>query len=157
MSAGPEASVGLSQRGPGAVVMRNFRLCFYWLALLSACGVAFLLFPKLRAFAAGLGLFALQALVADGLGVRISENRFSAPRRFRLFGSRLVFWRSYGDLADIESLTSVSEEGNGGIVHLRWMHGTTIRLIFPNRAKKRDFFQRLRQFRPEIGIYRDGF
>jgi hypothetical protein len=157
MSLGTQASVGLSQRAPAVVVMRNLKSCLYWLALFSAASVAFLFFPKLRALAACLGLFSLQAVVADWLGIRISEKGFSAPRRFRLFGPQLVFWRSYGDLFDIESLTSVSGEGGGGIVHLRWMHGTRIRLIFASRARKLEFFQTLRQFRPDIGIYRDEF
>ncbi len=155
MSMETQAGAEFTLNKPTVVVFRNFRRCLYWVAFVVGGGLASLLVAKLRIAGVGLCMFSLQALVADWCGVRISDTELSAPRRYRQFGPLFVFWRSHGDLADIEALTSISTEGNGGVVHLRWMHGATIKLFFPNRKKKLEFFQTIRQFRPDIGIYRD--
>jgi hypothetical protein len=155
MSIASQTIIGLAQKGPAVIVMRNLKSCLFWLALLSISCCVFFLISELRTLAAGLFLFTLQALVAEWSGVRISDEAVSAPRRLLLFKARLVFWRSQGSLSDIESLTSISRASKGEIVHLRWMHGTTIQLVFENRDRKRKFFQTMLKLHPNVDIYRD--
>ena len=54
-------------------------------------------------------LYALQGLIAEGLGVRVSADHISAPRRFWVLPPVVVFWRAKGSLNNIQDITSISK------------------------------------------------
>jgi len=138
------------------MAFRNLRWCLLWAALaLSGAAGALYASNRLQIPAVLFLVYALQALIADWIGVRVSLDRISAPRRPIQLWPYAVFWRTQGSPSDIEGLTSLSAEG-GGVVQLRWMHGAAIRLMFPNRDRKLEFFEAVRRYRPTVRIFREG-
>ncbi len=100
-------------------------------------------------------LYALQGLIAESLGVRVSADHISAPRRVRFFPPLFVFWRVKASLDNIQDITSISEGLQSGIVvHLKWLSGGSLELIFSSRDKKLRFFRALRERRPRLSIYK---
>ncbi len=100
--------------------------------------------------------YALQGLIAEGLGVRVSTDHISAPRRFLVLPPVVVFWRAKGSLNNIQDITSISKGLDRGLVRLKWLSGGGLRLIFSSRDKKLQFFQAVRERRPRISIYKDA-
>ena len=101
-------------------------------------------------------LYALQGLIAEGLGVRVSTDHISAPRRFLVLPPVVVFWRAKGSLNNIQDITSISKGLERGLVRLKWLSGGGLRLIFSSRDKKLQFFQAVRERRPRVSIYKDA-
>jgi len=149
---------------PRVISFRNARWCGLWAtAVVIACGFAlhpnrYLQFPALLCF-----IYALQALIAEFIGVRVSVDWVSAPRRLPgLWAPRqapgiwpvAVFWRSWGSPSEIEGLTSLSAEGPG-VVEVQWMSGGRIWLLLSDRDSKLAFFEALRRFRPQVRIFRE--
>ena len=152
------------QRSPRVTSFRNFRWCAVWAVIVAvSCALLaqrnrYLELPSLL-----LLLYALQALIAEMIGVRVSMHWVSAPRRPPgLWAPRqapgiwpiAVFWRTSGSPSGIEALTSLSAEGPG-VVELQWMRGGRNWLFLPNRKSKLAFFEAVRRYRPQIRIFRE--
>ncbi|ARN81382.1 hypothetical protein [Methylocystis bryophila] len=152
------------QRLPRVTAFRNVRWCALWAVLVAvSCALVlnpnvYLQFPALLLF-----LYATQAFIAEYMGVRISVDWVSAPRRLPgLWAPRqtpwiwpiAVFWRTYGSPSEIEGLTSLSAEGPG-VVELQWMRGGRIWLLLSGRDSKLAFFESLRRYRPQVRIFRE--
>ncbi len=101
-------------------------------------------------------LYALQGLIAEGLGVRVCADHISAPRRFWVLPPVVVFWRAKGSLNNIQDITSISKGLDRGLVRLKWLSGGALQLIFSTRDKKLQFFQAVREQRPRASIYKDA-
>jgi hypothetical protein len=156
MSLDARMSVALDFTPAKAVVFRNPTWCGVWtiLTLTSGALVALLEDGRLHAVSIVLFLYALQALVAECIGVRICEGRVSAPRRFSHALPQLVLWRTGGLLCDVNRVASISRHGNGGEVNIRWLGDSGVPVMLANRDVKLAFFEILRQARPELAIYR---
>lgn len=152
------------RRTPRVIAFRNVRWCAVW-AVLVAISIALVIHPNryLQFPSLLLLLYALQALIAEIIGVRVSMHWVSAPRRPPgLWAPRqapgiwpvAVFWRTSGSPSGIEGLTSLSAEGPG-VVELQWMHGGRNWLLLSNRGSKLAFFEALRRYRPQIRIFRE--
>jgi hypothetical protein len=156
----PQVRQGL----PRISCYRNLRWCAIWAV---AVAIAFALvvhpnrylqFPALLIF-----IYALQALIAEYMGVKISVDWVSAPRRLPgLWAPRqapgiwpiAVFWRTYGSPSEIEGVTSLTGIGPG-VVELQWMRGGRIWLLLSDRESKLAFFETLRRYRPLVRIFRE--
>ena len=86
-------------------------------------------------------LYALQGLIAEGLGVRVSADHISAPRRFLVLPPVVVFWRAKGSLNNIQDITSISRGLGQRAIRLKWLSGGGLQLIFSSRDKKLRFLQ----------------
>jgi hypothetical protein len=134
---------------------RNVRWCALWavvVAIATGCVLYannYLQFPALLFF-----IYALQALIAEYLGVRISVDSVSAPRRLPGIWPVVLLWRTYGSPCEIEGLTSLTVIGPG-VVELEWMRGDRIRLLLPDRESKLVLFEALRRYRPQVRIFRE--
>ncbi len=133
--------------------------------ILLAVSGAFVLNPNIYIQLPALlvSIYALQALIAEYLGVRVSVDWVSAPRRLPgLWAPRqasgiwpiAVFWRTYGTPAEIEGVTSLSAEGPG-VVEIQWMRGSRVWLLLSDRDSKLEFFEALRRYRPQVRIFRE--
>ena len=100
-------------------------------------------------------LYALQGLIAEGLGVRVCADHISAPRRFWVLPPVVVFWRAKGSLNSIQDLT-VTTKGLSSrqAVRLKWFNGDTLPLLFSNCDKKLEFLNIVRKIRPLTSIYK---
>ncbi len=100
-------------------------------------------------------LYALQGLIAEGLGVRVSADGISAPRRLWILPPVVVFWRAKGSLNNIQAFT-VMPKGlwSRQVVRLKWFNGDTLPLLFSNRDKKLEFLNVIRKIRPLTSIYK---
>jgi len=149
---------------PRAISFRNLRWCGLWaVAVAVTCGFVvhpnrYLQFPALLLF-----IYSLQALIAEFIGVRVSVDWVSAPRRLPgMWTPRqapgiwpiAVFWRTSGSPSEIEGLTSLSAEGPG-VVELQWMRGGRIWMLLADRDNKLAFFEAVRRYRPQVRIFRE--
>jgi hypothetical protein len=99
-------------------------------------------------------LYALQALIAEGMGVRLSPDRISAPRRFHAHVPPLLLWRVSGPMRRVEYVASLSKVSDGRVAIMRWTDASETPLLFASRETKLAFFRSLRQFGPQVGLYR---
>jgi len=99
--------------------------------------------------------YALQGLIAEGLGLRVSADHISAPRRFWLLPPVVVFWRAKGSLNSIQTITVMPKGlSSRQAVRLKWFNGYTLPLLFSNRDKKLEFLNIIRKTRPRTSIYK---
>jgi len=99
-------------------------------------------------------LYALQALIAEGMGVRLSPDRISAPRRFHAHLPPLLLWRVSGPLQQLEYVASLSKVSDGRVAIMRWMDASEIPLLCASRETKLAFFKSLHRFGPQVGLYK---
>jgi hypothetical protein len=156
MSLDARMSVALDFTPAKAVVFRNLLWCGFWAILMLASGalIALLGDGRLHSVSVVLFLYALQALIAECIGVRVSGGRVSAPRRFSHALPQLVLWRAGALLCDVNRVASISRHGNGGEVNIRWLGEIEVPVMLANRDVKLAFFETLRKSRPDIAIYR---
>jgi hypothetical protein len=130
--------------------------CGFWAVLVLTSGTLTVLLDgdRLHTICVALLVYALQALIAECIGVRVTEGRISAPRRVHQALPQLVLWRTGGLLCDVSRVASIAKYGNGGEASLRWLGDLDLPIMFANRDLKLAFFECLRQQRPEIAIYR---
>ncbi len=149
-------SVALDCTPAKAVVFRNPTWCGFWAnhMLTSGALIARLEDGRLHSVSIVLFLYALQALIAECIGVRVSEGRISAPRRFSHALPQLVLWRAGSLLCDVNRIASISGHGNGGEVNIRWLGDIEVPVMLASRDVKLAFFEVLRQARPDVAIYR---
>lgn len=156
MSLDARMSVALDFTPAKAVVFRNLTWCGFWAILMLTSGalVALLEVGRLHSVSVVVFLYALQALVAECIGVRVSEGCISAPRRFSHALPQLVLWRAGALLCDVNRVASISRRGNGGEVNIRWLGDIEVPVMLASRDMKLAFFEVLRQSRPDVAIYR---
>jgi hypothetical protein len=156
MSLDARMSVALDFPPAKTVAFRNPTWCGFWAILMLTSGalIALLEDGRLHSISVVLFLYALQALIAECIGVRVSEGRFSAPQRFSHAFPQLVLWRTGGLLCDVNRVASISKRGNGGEVNIRWLGDIEVPVMLASRDVKLAFFEVLRQSRPEVAIYR---
>lgn len=143
-----------ADRSRQSVTIRDTTRCLFWAALVVVGGVAFLVLGASFVIATGLAFaYALQALIAETLGVRVSANHISVPRRLRHLTPFIILWRWGGSLTGIESLTCVSQK-NKQTVMLRRLSGAKTFVLFSNCDEKLRFFEIISHLRPGISIYR---
>jgi hypothetical protein len=100
-------------------VFRRLQWCWFWGIFGVAAGL--LAADKYdQLVAASIIVYALQGLIAEGLGLRISRDGISVPRRVHAFLPQFVLWRASGSLEKLEYVTSVSKVGGGSVAILRW-------------------------------------
>jgi len=155
MSASAEITAPSPLVSPKIETYRNTAWCAFWSAIVIAGPVVAAL-PSVTTHIMGVlvGVYGLQGLLAEWLGIRISSTRLSAPQHSRSF-PRLDLWRARGSLGSIESVTAL-RSGNGRLVLLRWLEGYDTLLMFPDSARKLKFFDAIRRGRPDIGIWKEG-
>ncbi len=156
MSLDARMSVALDFTRAKAVVFRNLTWCGFWAILMLTSGalIALLEDGRLHSLSVVLFAYALQALIAECMGVRVSEGRLSAPRRFSHALPQLVLWRAEALLCDVNRIASISSRGNGGEVNIRWLGDIEVPVLLASRDVKLAFFEVLRQSRPDVAIYR---
>jgi len=156
MSMDDQLTAGFDAGPTPAAVFRKSQWCWYWLIFGVAAGAAGSLAEgKSDGLAASvIVVYALQGLIAEGLGVRVSANRISVPRRLNPLLPQLLLWRASGSLEELEFVSSLSKLDKGCAAILRWTDASEIPVVFSSRQSKLSFFRTLRQFRPQIGFYR---
>jgi hypothetical protein len=129
-------------------VFRNMRLCALWM-LLFAISI-----PTRQWW---LSLYAFQALIAEGLGVRISNGVMSAPRRFWIRTPFVVLWRVEKRLNALQEIDTKDKRFDGEPVRLIWMDGgAPLAMVMSDRGERLKFFEAVRKFAPEARIFKTG-
>ena len=100
-------------------------------------------------------IYALQALVAEFMGVRVSAGKVSMPRRPVGLWAIALFWRTRAAPDEIDSLISLPQKGLG-VVELERAHGGSMRLLLPDKHSKHALFAALSNLRPGVPILRAG-
>ena len=151
-------SIALDFTPAKAVVFRNLTWCGFWAILMLTSGalIALLEDGRIHLISVVLFLYALQAMIAECIGVRVSEGCISAPRRFSHALPQLVMWRARALMCDVNRVASISRSGNGGEVNIRWLGGIEVPVMLAGRDVKLAFFEVLRRSRPDLAIYRKG-
>jgi hypothetical protein len=127
-------------------------MCAAWLIILGASlalqsgrpaplEILFLLF---------LAIYAMQAFVAEALGVRVSTKSISFPRRLNPGFPFLVLWRVSVDCIDIDQISSRPKAR----VRVQKNNGERLQVNFPNREARLRFFQFVKRVDPSISISR---
>ncbi len=131
--------------------MRSLPMCAAWLILTGGC-VALLSVrtnPPEILFLLLLIIYAMQAFVAEALGIRVSKKSISFPRRSIGGLPFLVLWRARIKCLDIDQMSSRSKAR----VRVEKNTGERLRLDFPSRQARLRFFQLVKQADPWISIY----
>jgi hypothetical protein len=132
--------------------MRSLSMCAAWLILF---GVSLALQsvrpnPLEIIFLLLLAIYALQAFVAEALGVRVSKKTISFPRRLIPGFPFLVLWRVRVKCADIDQISSRPKAR----VRVQKSTGERLQVNFPSREARLRFFQFVKRADPSISISR---
>jgi hypothetical protein len=142
---------------PRRASFRNIRWCLLWAALVVAGvgGVVLSLGANWELPALLFLSYALQALIAEFIGVRVAAGTVSMPRRPAGLWAIALFWRARATPNEIDSLISLPQKGLG-VVELERAHGGSMRLLLPNKRSKHALFEALLELRPGVPILRAG-
>jgi hypothetical protein len=97
-----------------------------------------------------LTVYAIQAFIAEALGVRVSKKSISFPRRLIPGFPFLVLWRMRVKCADIDQISSRPKAR----VRVQKSTGERLQVNFPSREARLRFFQLVKQADPWISICR---
>ena len=97
--------------------------------------------------------YAAQGLIAEWLGVRVTPDAVTSPKRFAN-APCFTLWRKRVSLDRILDITSRSKSLGLERVVLRTSPSDRILMLFPNRETKLAFFSAVRAFAPKTSIYR---
>ena len=97
--------------------------------------------------------YAAQGLIAEWLGVRVTPDAVTSPKRFAN-APCFTLWRKRVSLDRILDITSRSKSLGFERVVLRTSPSDRILMLFPNRETKLAFFSAVRTFAPKTSIYR---
>ncbi len=95
-------------------------------------------------------LYAIQAFIAEVLGVRVSQKSISFPRRLIPDFPFLVLWRMRIKCAEIEQISSRPNAR----VRVQKSTGERLQVYFPSREARLRFFQFVKRVDPSISISR---
>ena len=98
-------------------------------------------------------VYAVQGLIAEWLGVRVTPEAVISPKRFAS-APCFTLWRKRVSLDRILNITSKSKSLGLDRVVLRTSPSCGILMLFPNRETKLAFFSAVRTFAPKTSIYR---
>ncbi len=132
--------------------MRSLPMCAAWLIL---TGVSVALQsartqPLEIIFLLFLTIYAIQAFVAEAVGVRVSTKSISFPRRLIPNFPFLVLWRISVNCADIDQISSRPKVR----VRVQKSTGERLQVSFPSREARLRFFQFVKSTAPSISIGR---
>ena len=132
--------------------MRSLPMCAAWLIL---TGVSVVLQsirtnPLEILILMLLTVYAIQAFIAEALGVRVSKKSISFPRRLIPGFPFLVLWRMCVKCADIDQISSRPKAR----VRVQKSTGERLQVNFPSREARLRFFQLVKQADPWISICR---
>jgi hypothetical protein len=94
--------------------------------------------------------YAIQAFIAEALGVRVSTKSISFPRRLIPNFPFFVLWRMRINCADIDQISSRPNAR----VRVQKSTGERLQVSFPSREARLRFFQLVKQTDPCISISR---
>ncbi len=97
--------------------------------------------------------YATQGLIAEWLGVRVTPEAVTGPKRFAN-APCFTLWRKRVTLDRILDITSRSKSLGFERVVLRTSPSDRILMLFANRETKLAFFSAVRAFAPKTSIYR---
>jgi hypothetical protein len=97
-----------------------------------------------------LTVYAMQAFIAEALGVRVSKTSISFPRRLIPNFPFLVLWRMRVKCADIDQISSRPNAR----VRVQKTTGERLHMNFPSREARLRFFQFVKRVDPSITICR---
>jgi hypothetical protein len=131
--------------------MRSIPMCAGWLILAGAClGLLFVRTNPLEIlFLLLLAIYAIQAFVAEALGIRVSRKSISFPRRLVPGFPFLVLWRARIRCAEIDQISSRPKAR----VRVEKISGERLGLDFPSREARLRFYQLVKRAAPYISIY----
>ena len=132
--------------------MRSLPMCAAWLMIM---GASFALLsvrtnPLEIIFLLFLTIYAIQAFIAEALGVRVSKKSISFPRRLIPGFPFLVLWRVRIKCADIDQISSRPKAR----VRVQKSTGERLQVNFPSREARLRFFQFVKKVDPSISICR---
>jgi len=132
--------------------MRSLPMCAAWLIL---TGVSVVLQsirtnPLEIIILMFLTVYAIQAFIAEALGVRVSKKSISFPRRLIPNFPFLVLWRMRVKCADIDQISSRPKAR----VRVQKSTGERLQVNFPSREARLRFFQFVKRVDPSISISR---
>ncbi len=132
--------------------MRSLLMCAAWL-ILTGVSVALLFVrtqPTEIIFLLFLTIYAIQAFIAEVLGVRVSTKSISFPRRLSPNFPFLVLWRICVNCAEIDQISSRPNAR----VRVQKRTGERLQVSFPSREARLRFFQFVKTAAPSINIGR---
>ena len=132
--------------------MRSLLMCAAWL-ILTGVSVALLFVrtqPMEIIFLLFLTIYAIQAFIAEVLGVRVSTKSISFPRRLFPNFPFLVLWRICVNCAEIDQISSRPKAR----VRVQKSTGERLQVSFPSREARLRFFQFVKTAAPSISIGR---
>ena len=132
--------------------MRSLPMCAAWL-ILTGVSVALQSVrtnPLEILFLLFLTIYAIQAFIAEALGVRVSKKSISFPRRLIPDFPFLVLWRVRVKCADIDQISSRPKAR----VRVQKSTGERLQVNFPSREARLRFFQFVKRADPSISISR---
>ena len=132
--------------------MRSLPMCAAWLIL---TGVSVALQsartnPLEILILMFLTIYGIQAFIAEALGVRVSQNSISFPRRLIPNFAFLVLWRTCIKCAEIDQISSRPKAR----VRVQKNTGERLQVNFPSREARLRFFQFVKRADPSISISR---
>ncbi len=131
--------------------MQSLPMCAAWLILTSACLA--LLFvrtsPLESLFLLLLIIYAMQAFLAEALGIRVRKKSISFPRRSIPGFPFVVLWRARIECADINQVSSRPKAR----ARMEKSTGERLRMDFPSREARLRFFRLVKRANPWISIY----
>jgi hypothetical protein len=96
-----------------------------------------------------LAIYAMQAFIAEALGICVSKKSISFPRRLIPGFPFVVLWRARVKCAEIDRISSRPNAR----VRVEKSTGERLRLDFASRRARLRFFQLVKQADPWISIY----
>ena len=134
------------------VKMRSLPMCAAWLILTGAC-LALLSIrtqPLEIVILMILALYAIQAFIAEALGVRVTNTSISFPRRVIANFPFFILWRMSVRCAEIDQISSRPKAR----VRVHKNTGERLQVSFPSREARQRFFQFVKRVDPSIVISR---
>ena len=99
-------------------------------------------------------VYAVQGLIVEWLGIRVTPEAVAGPRRFAS-APCCTLWRKRAALNGILDITGKPKSrGMERVVPRRVSPGDTMLMLFPNRETKLALFAAIRAFAPKTSIYR---
>lgn len=134
---------------------RNLRLAFVWasVAVLAAIVFAARLHALVGLASGAVALFALQAFVANWIGVIVRDSFVSVPRPVVKQIPVLTIWRERIPLPLLREATALGRFMGYDTVGLGTIDGA-VPVLFASRAQKLAFFEAITAEKADIKIYR---
>lgn len=149
----------LTERRPPGFERGSVRLnlwCAIWAiaAVLGAAMAVLAARPGVLLFGLSLTAYALQAALAEYLGVKVGREAVSTPRRLISAAPLITFWREEIPLNEIIEVAALPNAFGVERVIARRAFNLRTPVFFPTREAKLSFFDAIKRFNPNVSIYR---